>query len=66
VRGGEGRRRLGAPPRLRPNGDIDAAARPARLRPTGTDPPPRRASPPSAPPVSISAAAPFSFPTAAG
>jgi hypothetical protein len=57
----------GAPPSLRPNDDIDAAARPARPRPTGTDPPPHQASSlASKPSVSAAAASPSLFPTAAG
>jgi hypothetical protein len=55
-----------ATPELHPAGvpydDIDAAALPARPRPTGFDPPPHRALPPSAPPVRIAVAAPFLSP----
>jgi hypothetical protein len=58
---GEGRRR----PELHRAGApivfTNAAVLPARLRPTGFDPPPHQALPPSAPPVRIAAAVP-SFP----
>jgi hypothetical protein len=45
-----------------PYDDLDAAARPARPRSAGTDPPPRRACPPSIPQVNTTAAAPLPFP----